>query len=230
MRAEASAELVTRARHDRAAFGDLYRMYAHRVYAFCLMHARGRHEHAEDMTAQTFERAFRAIGQYEERGKPFSRWLLCIASNCMAERIRRDGRVILLGDEALPTDELADALDTDPNEMVDLWEQADLLQKHMDTLSPDQREALRLRFYDDLTVRDVAAGMGRSEDATRQLLHRAIVALRASVAAHEEKVNHDRPLVPADAGRRRRPGVGTPVGAPRPAHARQSAGGGGPAG
>lgn len=208
MRTEASAELVTRARHDRAAFGDLYRMYAHRVYAFCLMHTRGDHERAEDLTAQTFEYALCSIDRYEDRGKPFSRWLLRIAANGIAERVRRDGRVILLGDEALSVDELADALGTDPSAMVDRWEQADLLQTHMDALSPDQREALRLRFYDDLGVRDVAARMGRSEDAARQLLHRAIAALRVTVTAHEESVDHDRRLVPAHAGRRRRPSVG----------------------
>lgn len=72
MAIEADAELIERARYDRAAFGDLYRLYVNRIYLFCLTHT-GHHEQAEDLTSQTFERALRTIHRYDDRGTPFSR-------------------------------------------------------------------------------------------------------------------------------------------------------------
>ncbi len=53
MGTEASAELIALARHDRAAFGDLYLLYVRRVYAYCLAHT-GDQQHAEDLTSATF--------------------------------------------------------------------------------------------------------------------------------------------------------------------------------
>ena len=71
MRSEAEPALIAQARHDRAAFAALYDLYATRVYALCAVHSTSR-EDAEDLTAQTFERALHAISHYEERGQPFS--------------------------------------------------------------------------------------------------------------------------------------------------------------
>jgi hypothetical protein len=80
MRSEAEPALIAQARHDRAAFAALYDLYVTRVYAFCAVHSTSR-EDAEDLTAQTFERALHAISHYEERGQPFSAWLLRIAAH-----------------------------------------------------------------------------------------------------------------------------------------------------
>jgi RNA polymerase sigma-70 factor (ECF subfamily) len=229
MRTEASAELVMRARQDRAAFGDLYRMYVHRVYAFCLTHSGGYHERAEDLTAQTFESALRMIAQYEYRGTPFSRWLLRIASNAIAEGARRDGRAILISDESPSARDVADIPDADPSRWVERWEQADRVQAHMATLSPDQKRVLELRFWEDLPLNEAGLRMGRSDVATRQLLRRAIVALRARMD-EEETTGDDRLRAPRVDRWRPEQGAGTSVVRPRPAHAAQSARGGGPAG
>ena len=91
MRREADPELIARARHDRAAFAALYDLYVARVYAFCAVHSATREE-AEDLTAQTFEQALGAIARYEERGQPFSAWLLRIAANAAANRARAGTR------------------------------------------------------------------------------------------------------------------------------------------
>src|SRR5579875_2887705 len=104
MATEADADLIARARHDRAAFGELYRLYVHRIYLFCLPHT-GHHEMAEDLTSQTFERALRTIHRYEDRGTPFSRWLLRIASSALGDYGRHDGREsTILVDESLLDD------------------------------------------------------------------------------------------------------------------------------
>ena len=179
-RPEAPPALVAQARTDQAAFGQLYDLYVRRVYAFCALGGRSREE-AEDLTAQTFERALRAIGRYEERGAPFSAWLLRIAAHSVVDRVRRGP---LDGAELLDDDEGA-AADVGPD-WVEEWELATWLRGHLAELPEDQRRVVRLRYYEDRSFGDVATRMDRSENAVKQLLRRALAAVRMRV--HEEVV------------------------------------------
>jgi len=192
-RQEADPELIARARHDRAAFAALYDLYVARVYAFCAVHSASREE-AEDVTAQTFERALGAIGRYEERGAPFSAWLLRIAANTMINRARRPAAVPLSsagtagdgGAGATPEVE-----DTRAEGWVEEWERADWIEEHLAALSADGQRVVRLRFYDDLSFDDVAAQMGRSEGAVKQLLRRTLTALRGRIQEEEGRRDGD---------------------------------------
>ena len=174
-RIEASPDLVERARHDRAAFGAIYDLYLPRVYAYCRIHSATREE-AEDLTAHTFQQALAAIKRYEDRGLPFSAWLLRIASNAVTDRARRARQVTVAPDE----------LDLMPGESrLENFERAFWLRTHLDALPVDQREVVRLRFYEDRSFRDVAARMGRSEGAVKQLLRRALKALHLRMQQEE---------------------------------------------
>ena len=180
-RAEASPALVAQARTDRAAFGQIYDLYVRRVYAFCTLGGRSREE-AEDLTAQTFERALRAIDRYEERGAPFSAWLLRIAAHVVADRARRAE----LLDATVPLDDDDDdgAGDDGAPDWAEEWELATWLRGHLAALPEDQRRVVWLRYYEDRSFGDVAVRMERSENAVKQLLRRALAALRAGL--HEE--------------------------------------------
>lgn len=227
-RAEASAELVAKARHDPQAFAALYTTYVHRIYAFCAAHTDQR-EQAEDFTALTFERALRHIGTYEDRGLPFSAWLLRIAAHIIAEWARRNKHGILM-QTSLPDDDALLGVDVSPDQWVQYWEEADWLQARIDSLSPAQRTVLRLRYWDELPLRDVAARMGRNGAATRQLLRRALIALRVQLMAEGDGIDDGHAQRPEHAERR---GHWTPpssIGSSRPADAPQSARGGRPPG
>jgi RNA polymerase sigma-70 factor (ECF subfamily) len=173
-RTEAPRELIERARHDRWAFGELYDHYLPRVFAFCRMRSSSREE-AEDLTAETFERALAAIERFEVRGLPFSAWLLRIAANVTIDSARR-GRAIS-GEAGVQL-----ASDT---EQVEDWTHAWWLRGHVTSLPVDQREVVRLRFFEDQRFSEVAARMGRSEGAVKQLLRRALKALSAQIGNEE---------------------------------------------
>jgi len=190
-----------RARHDRAAFATLYDLYVARVYAFCAIHSAGREEaedltaqtfaraldaigRYEDLTAQTFARALDAIGRYEERGAPFSAWLLRIAANAAANRARRPVAVSLHAERAAGAtrsrkDEAV--VGETEEEWVEEWLRADWIEDHLAALPPDGRRVVQLRFYDDLSFDAVAAAMGRSEGAVKQLLRRTLTTLRGRI-------------------------------------------------
>jgi len=181
-RIEASLELITRAAHDRAAFGELYNMYLPRVYGFCRKYSQTREE-GEDLTAETFERALAAIGRYEDRSVPLSRWLLRIAHNVIVNRARSAGRTSELGDPAFLVS---------GESHLDGWEEAHWLRMHVQALPDDQQEVVRLRFYEDQRFQDVAMRMGRSEGAVKQLLRRALQGLHVQIQAEiKESVAHE---------------------------------------
>lgn len=173
------AVLVAAARRgDEAAFTELYRRYADRVYRFCLFRVR-RPADAEDLMQQTFLRAIEALPRYEERGLPFGAWLFRIARNVVIdhERTRRD---------ALDLDELAHAgaepaIDDETGGLAD----RSALLAAIARLTPDQREVLGYRFFADLSARETGRLMGRGEATVRGLQARALAALRRELAALE---------------------------------------------
>jgi RNA polymerase sigma-70 factor (ECF subfamily) len=181
MHAEASGALIERARRDRSAFGELYDLYVRRVYAFALTRTGDRDE-AEDVTAATFERALNAIGRYEDRGAPLSAWLFRIAANILVDRGRHGQKVRNLGDDPVPEGRLDHPPEEDPQVQVERWERAETLRARMEGLPEDQRTAIRLRYMEGLSVAEVAGRMGRNENATKQLLHRATTSLRSRLA------------------------------------------------
>ena len=179
MAEEADAELIEQAKRDRAAFGRLYDLYVHRIYGFALGHTRSREE-AEDLTAQTFERAMGSIRRYESRGAPFSAWLYRIAANIAVDRARRAHGVVLLGEEDLP-DRGAEDAEADPPRMVERWERAGWLLDHVTALPREQQQAIELRFWGDQSFAEIGEALGRSEAAAKQLVYRALRGLRVQI-------------------------------------------------
>ncbi|HZU11503.1 MAG TPA: sigma-70 family RNA polymerase sigma factor [Chloroflexota bacterium] len=177
MPSEVLPDVIARARRgDRAAFGELYDVYLPRAYAFCRKYSASREE-AEDLTAETFEKALAAIDRYEDRGLPFSAWLLRIAANSIIDRARRTQA------SPLRDDDLARLHD---DSFLAEWEEAYWLLEHLATLPEDHQQVVRLRFYEDQPFTEVARRMGRSEGAVKQLLRRALRLLRGSIGGEDE--------------------------------------------
>ncbi len=186
-RTEADEALIARARHDRAAFAAIYDLYVQRVYAFCLTHSTTREE-AEDLTAQTFERALTAMPRYEDHGAPLSSWLFRIAANAAIDRGRRGGRLRILSSDHEAEEQVrrVPMEQSGPDQVVERWEAALWIHTRLAALPSDQRRAVRLRYFEDQGLREIAERMGRSEGAIKQLLHRAVAALRVEMRQEDQ--------------------------------------------
>lgn len=108
----AERDLVERARTDRHAFAELYRLHVSAVHAVAFRRSNSA-EVADEATSATFERAPRSIDRFEWRSGGVRPWLFRIASNEVAEIYRRRGRPGSrrgqLGLRALAADERPDA-------------------------------------------------------------------------------------------------------------------------
>ena len=172
-------ELVVRARRDPSAFGALYRRYVGRIYAF--VHRRTwTREAAEDVTAATFERAYRHLDRFDIEGAGFGPWLYRIAANELVDHYRRDGRSRTpRGQRALRA--LADEPVVDDLEGVDRDDEVRRMLVALETLRPRYQQAIKLRYLADLEAEDAARAMGCTKPVLAVTLHRALVALRRAV-------------------------------------------------
>ena len=172
--------LVEAAQADPARFEALYRKYLAQVYSFAYYELRDHHE-AEDATERTFLAALANLGRFEERARPadgdgastFRVWLFQIARNAVAERRRRLRR---RAEQPLETAvELADGLDLEAAAVR--HEAANAAVRAIARLRGDRRQALTLRFVDEMSTSEIAGILGRSEGAVRVLIHRALRAV-----------------------------------------------------
>ncbi len=153
------------------AFSELYRTHLRDVYSYAYYKV-GNHHDAEDLTEQTFLQAYRHYerAQRESNGRPLRPWLIRIAHNLAANHFRDRSR--------RPQMQLEDAgVLSDPHDTEDLVEGREELKDVLAgvaDLPDDRREALILRFALDMDNREIARALGRSEGATKVLIHRAI--------------------------------------------------------
>ncbi len=165
---------VDKQRLDRD-FTELYRAHLRDVYSYAYYRI-GNHHDAEDLTEQTFLQAYRHFerAQRESNGRPLRPWLIRIAHNLAANYYRDRSRrpVTQLDDAAV----LSAPYDTE--EMVQGREELKEVLRGVSELPDDRREALIMRFALDMDNREIARALGRSEGATKVLIHRAIKQLQ----------------------------------------------------
>jgi len=162
--------LIRAAQEDSSRFGDLYERHVDHVYAFIARRVRDR-DLAEDLTSDVFHRALTFLPRYEWRGAPFGAWLLRIAANVVADKGKQADRERPLPDpEHLP--------DPDEASLEDSERRAQLF-RLVAAIPADQQRVVLLRFTEDRTIREIAAELGRTEGAVKQLQFRALKSLRA---------------------------------------------------
>jgi RNA polymerase sigma-70 factor (ECF subfamily) len=168
--------LVEAAKRDPARFDALYRRYLARVYSYAYYEL-GDHHAAEDATAATFVAALTNLDRFEERARPadgegastFRVWLFQIARTEVAGERRRARR--------RPTDPIGETIVVDPLDVEAVAvrrDEARAAWRAVGRLPGERRQAMVLRFVDELSTAEIAGVLGRSEGAVRVLIHRAL--------------------------------------------------------
>jgi RNA polymerase sigma factor (sigma-70 family) len=172
------AQLLAAAHTDPAAFRELYERYAGRIHGFLRRRCRDE-ETAYDLAAETFAQAWLARERFrDEADGSAAPWLFAIARNVVRTSVRKRALErsacarlgLQVGDApAAPDESWLDGLD-------------DMLAE----LPASQRDAIRLRVFDDLAYEQVAAVLGTTPEAARVRVHRGLSALRARLGNPKE--------------------------------------------
>ncbi len=168
-----------------AAFSECYRTHLRDVYSYSYYRV-GNHHDAEDLTEQTFLQAYRHFERAlrESAGRPLRPWLIRIAHNLAANLYRdRSRRPQSPLDEHSPV-----ATPHSTEELVSGRDELARVLEGVKLLPDDRREALIMRFALGMDNREIARALGRSDGATKVLIHRAIKQLAGIVALEGEEV------------------------------------------
>lgn len=168
---------VEAAKRDPGAFEQLYRKYVAQIYSLALYETRDAHA-AEDITEGVFLKALAALPGFREQGQgeesTFKTWLYAIARNAISNERRRERRH--------PEDPIELALDLrapdDPAATAEMRLETRRALDAVMELPAERRQAVVLRFVNELSAREIGEIMGKSEGAVRVLIHRALVSVR----------------------------------------------------
>lgn len=156
------ADDLARARQgDRAAFGALVRRYQRRVYATAL-HILGNHGDADDVTQETFVRAYRGVRSFDGRSDFFT-WLYRITVNTALNHVRSNKRATALGtagatevDHAGGRPEALGVPERTPAEWLSLSQEVQRVLTAIGGLSPPLRVTLVLATVEQLPYKQIA--------------------------------------------------------------------------
>lgn len=160
-----------------ADFEELYRAELPRVYNF-FRYRVGDGQLAEDLTSETFEKAWRNRGRYKRNLAAFSTWLFTIARRVAIDQYRKCRREVPLSAFThLTTDETTEDL---AQQQANLTHLSILLAR----LADRDRELVALKYGAGFTNRTIAGLTGLSESNVGVILHRVLQTLRKEWEGH----------------------------------------------
>src|SRR4051812_46123919 len=151
-----------------ADFEELYAEHAQALFGF-LVYRTGDRALAEDLMADTFERALRARRRFDPRKGSVKTWLYSIALNRLRDHARRAGA------EGRPVERLAGATEEhDAERAVAQVEARQTIAVALRALSEEEREAIALRFGGALSLKEIAKVAGVPMTTAEARVYRAL--------------------------------------------------------
>ena len=160
---------------DERAYRELVERYQSRVFSLALRMVRQR-EDAEDLTQETFVRAYRARHRYTPSAPPGA-WLRRIGINLAISHLRRQKLARFLPARLYMAPDRRD---------YDRAEARDVVGKAMAVLSPKLRAAVVLHYYDGLTREEIAAVLGVPAGTVASRIAKAVAIMRKTMGSDQD--------------------------------------------
>lgn len=156
---ELERRLIEAAKKDPDRFIDLYEKYYDQIYRYVYRRAGGDKDTTHDLVSQTFMDALSHIKSFTWQGYPFSSWLYKIAHNNVIKWYRKAGK-----NNYVPIEEARSVSDGNrgQEELADAAIAKDQIDEMMAQLEDDEREILRLKFFEGLSNIEIAEIMDLS--------------------------------------------------------------------
>lgn len=186
--------LVEQAKQSPEAFGLIFDIYYSKILSYTLRRV-GDAEAAQDITAETFAKAFRALSRYRSHGVPFSAWLYRIAGNevkMFYRRPRKHTSLDVLQEAGF--DVKSEALEEREQlqELVERDAQFARAMAALRTLPTRYQEAIVLRYIEEKEIVEIAQILSCREGSVRSMLSRGLEKLRIALSLHMQQKPDER--------------------------------------
>ncbi|HEY6290176.1 MAG TPA: RNA polymerase sigma factor [Terriglobia bacterium] len=158
---------------EDSAWGDLLRTHNRKVYNLCYRFT-GRTGEAEDLTQEVFIKIFQTLRTYDADQGAFGTWMSRVARNHLVDHYRRTRKERLTSslEEDPAVLEETPSSEEQPLAQVESRERREMLQAALDRLSPDMREAVILRDFQDLDYDEIAEVLGVPQGTVKSRINR----------------------------------------------------------
>lgn len=177
---------------EREQFKVLVERYQTMVFRTCMGFLHNQHD-AEDLTQEVFIKAYQSIDSFKG-DSAFSTWIYRIAVNASLNKVRANSKNFLfqrldnlLGSGKNHEPSVVFHESENPEDILVKDEHRQWVQKALDSLPGNQRTAIVLSKYDELSQKDIAEIMNTTEGAVESLIQRAKTNLREKLFAHSKK-------------------------------------------
>jgi RNA polymerase sigma-70 factor (ECF subfamily) len=176
---------VSRAREgDDDAFRMLVDRHSRTVFRVAYRMTESAHD-AENVVQKTFLRAYRKLGNFEERAS-FSTWLYRIAVNCALDWIRRHRKHSEFNDRLEQDYDMShpnqQSTETDADRSILRLEVQRRVKSALRELSPLERSAFILRHFEGMSIEEIGGVLGTGGSAAKQSIFRAVRKMRRALA------------------------------------------------
>ncbi len=168
---------------DERAWEGMVRTHTRRIYNYCLRYT-GRRDEADDLTQEIFVRIYRNLSSFRADTGSLQSWILSVARNLIVDHYRKERRYrTWVGSEEMETLQVEDRQAPDPGRAFEQAEASYMVSLALTSLSPNLREAIKLRDLEGMSYQQVAETTGVSEGTVKSRLFRGRLLLARAVAS-----------------------------------------------
>lgn len=165
---------------DAAAWEEIVRQHSRRIYNICYRFT-GSAENADDLAQEVFIKMYRTLASFDPAKGAFTTWITTMTRNLLVDHFRKtkqdratDSLDAGLGDEEDSTtlgDRIQDS-GLSAEERVQRRETQEMVQKAIQKLSPELREAVILRDLQDMDYKEIAQALKVPEGTVKSRINR----------------------------------------------------------
>ena len=165
---------------DAAAWEELVRHFNRRIFNICYRFT-GSSDEAEDLTQEVFIKVYRTISSYDLEKGSFQTWVTTMTRNLLVDHFRKSKLDRATDSMDEPTGAEDDSLSISdhiqdegpsPDQRLLTREAQEMVQKALQKLSPELREAVILRDLQDMDYREIAAALKVPEGTVKSRINR----------------------------------------------------------
>lgn len=176
--ASEDTRLALAAQQNPAAFQLIYQKWLRPIYRYFYFRI-GNEKDAEDLTSQVFLKAYEDLSRFRGTGS-FSSWLFTIAHARMVDFFRKGFRETSI--------EKADRIQDSPDLLAKATHDSEIdqLLSQLQKLKDEEQELIRLRFFGELSYREIGQIVHRSEEAVRKSITRLLDRLQVELEVNDD--------------------------------------------